>query len=488
MNIASIVILMPLAVAAWAGLRGRRGHAMDLVQWSIGGRGFSGLLVFMLMAGELYTTFTFLGASGFAYGHGGPALYILVYTCLAFVLSYWLLPQVWRFARRHGAMTQPEVFAKVFGSAPLGLVVAAVALVALVPYLVVQMKGLGLIVEITSYGALSPTAAVWIGASVMTLYVSVSGIHGSALTAVVKDILVLAVCAFLGLYLPWHYDGGIGEMFRHIEAARPGFLALPAHGMNAVWFLSTVALSSLGMYFWPHAFSAVFTARSERSFRKNAVVMPLYALVMLLAMFAGYAAVLQVPGLQGGQIDLALLKLSLQTFDPWFVGVIGAAGMLTAIVPGSIMLISASTLLARSLYQPLRPACTDAELVRVTRVAAPLLTLLAVGLTLQGGSSIVALLLMGFGIVTQLAPSLLLAMLGRPFVNRHGAMAGILVGVAFVAFTVVTGTGLRHWWPEAPAWVKELNTGVVGLGLNAVALVLVSRLTRRAGDTGARLP
>ena len=162
MNLAALVILLPLALSIGIALRARRGVKMDLAQWSVGGRGFSALLVFVLMAGELYTTFTFLGASGYAYGHGGAALYILVYTCLAFVMSYWLLPPIWRLARRHGAMTQPEVFAKAYDSPALGLLVAAVALLALIPYLVVQMKGLGLIVELTSYGALSPDAAVWL--------------------------------------------------------------------------------------------------------------------------------------------------------------------------------------------------------------------------------------------------------------------------------------------------------------------------------------
>lgn len=460
MNAATVVIVLTLGFALWAGLRARRGVKMDLAQWSVGGRGFSALLVFVLMAGELYTTFTFLGASGYAYGHGGAALYILVYTCLAFVLSYWLLPAIWRVARRHGALTQPEVFARLYDSPALGLLVAAVALLALVPYLVVQMKGLGLIVELTSYGTLSPAAAVWTGATVMTVYVMLSGMHGSAVTAVVKDVLVLLVCVFLGLYLPYHHHGGLGPMFERIEALRPGFLALPAEGRNAVWFTSTVALSALGMYLWPHAFSAVFTAKAERTFRKNAVVMPLYALVMLFSMFAGFAAVLEVPGLSGGQIDLALLKLSLQTFDPWFVGVIGAAGMLTALVPGSIMLISASTLLARNLYRPMFPASSDARLTLVSRVAAPLLTLTAVLLTLRGGASIVALL----------------AGLAGGRVSRAGALLGIVAGVGFVTATVVTGATTRTLLPFAPGWIHDLNIGIVGLALNVAVMLAVSRL------------
>ena len=40
------------------------------------------------MAGEIYTTFTFLGGSGWAYSKGAPTFYILGYGALAYLLSY----------------------------------------------------------------------------------------------------------------------------------------------------------------------------------------------------------------------------------------------------------------------------------------------------------------------------------------------------------------------------------------------------------------
>jgi SSS family solute:Na+ symporter len=55
----------------------RRDQDMDLEQWTVGGRGLGTLLVFLLLAGEICTTFTFLGGSGWAYGEGGSAFYIL---------------------------------------------------------------------------------------------------------------------------------------------------------------------------------------------------------------------------------------------------------------------------------------------------------------------------------------------------------------------------------------------------------------------------
>ncbi|MCB6949728.1 sodium:solute symporter family protein, partial [Roseburia faecis] len=73
-----------------------------------GGRSFGTLFVFLLSAGEIYTTFTFLGGSGWAYGKGGPTLYILWYGSLAYVLSYWLLPAIWRYAKEHKLLSQSD--------------------------------------------------------------------------------------------------------------------------------------------------------------------------------------------------------------------------------------------------------------------------------------------------------------------------------------------------------------------------------------------
>ena len=61
------------------GLWGVRRVHMDPQQLIVGGRSFGTLLLWVLLAGEIYTSFTFLGAAGWAYGKGAPAFYILCY-------------------------------------------------------------------------------------------------------------------------------------------------------------------------------------------------------------------------------------------------------------------------------------------------------------------------------------------------------------------------------------------------------------------------
>src|SRR5262249_54868177 len=142
-----------------------------------------------LMAGEIYTTFTFLGASGWAYGIGGPAFYIPCYGAVAYVMSYFMLPPIWRYATEHRLFSQADFFVSKYQSVGLGVVVSLVGVAALLPYLVLQLKGLGVILSEASYGALSPALAIWISTAALVLYVVVSGVHGSAWTAVLKDLM-----------------------------------------------------------------------------------------------------------------------------------------------------------------------------------------------------------------------------------------------------------------------------------------------------------
>ncbi|WP_018900793.1 sodium:solute symporter [Rhizobium sp. 2MFCol3.1] len=470
-----------------AGLFEKSKRAVTVDQWALGGRRFGALLVFVLMAGEIYTTFTFLGASGFAYGRGGAVFYILSYSCLGFVMSYWLLPPIWRYATEMRLVTQPDFFAKKYNSSLLGIVVAIVGLIALIPYLILQLKGLGIITETLSQGRVKTPVAVGIGAVVMSLYVVMSGMRGSAWAAVVKDCTTWVVCAFLGIYLPYHYYGGIGEMFRQIEIARPGFTALPETGQTIVWYCSTIFLSALGLYMWPHTFCSAYTSKSAIAFRKNAVVMPIYSLVMMFAMLVGFAAVLQVPGLEGQQIDLALLKLSIATFDPWVVGLIGAAGVLAALVPGATILITGATVISNNICWKLFPGLSPYQLTNCARISVFFITAVAVYFTLTGGESIVAILIMGYSIVTQLFPALFASLLRQNPFTKEGAMAGIVVGVGTVGIVSTTGLNIATFFPDAPTFVKEVNTGFIAMTLNVMVALLVSIATEQWPAPSERL-
>ena len=292
--------------------------------------------------------------------------------------------------------------------------------------------------------------------------------------------MILMIVVVGGVFLPFHLHGGYAPMFEAIDAANPGFLTLPSTGMSQSWFVSTVLLTSVGVYTWPQFFAGVYTAKGENVFRKNAVMLPLYQLVVLFVFFTGFAAILAVPGLTGADADLSLFRVAKQTFAPWAVGMIGAAGLLTALVPGSMLLITAATILAKNIFRVAVPHSSDRTVGIVARSMVPVLALVSLYLALHGGQAIVALLLMGYNVVTQLFPALVLSFGDRPRISTAAALSGIIAGEFTVAAVTLSGTSLATLAPSLPQIAKDLNIGVVAPVVNIAIIVVVSAFVRRS--------
>jgi SSS family solute:Na+ symporter len=460
-------ILALVAAGAGVGFLAGVRRKMDLEQWTVAGRGFGPLLVFLLMAGEVYTTFAFLGVSGWTYSRGGPTLYVLAYLTLAYVVSFFILPGVWELGRRHGLQTQSDFFRVRYGNRYLTAAVCIVGIAAFVPYLQLQITGVGIIVSIASFDSIGRTPAMAIAIVLLVGFVFAGGVRAVAWVSIVKDALMLIAALSIGIGVPLLYFGGIGPMFAALAAARPTHLTMPGATTNLghVWYVSTVLLTSLGFYMWPHAFGAAFTARSADTLRRNAVVMPLYTLSLACIFFAGFTAVLVIPGLANG--DLALLTLLRRSFPPWFLGVVGGAGALTAMVPAAIFILTASTLFAKNLYRPLiAPAMTDDQVARLARGTAVGFGLISLCLAIFTSTTLVSLLLIGYAGVSQFFPGVVLGLYWRR-VTTNAVFTGVVAGVTTAVFLMLTH---RDPW-------FGVNAGFLALCLNFVLVVVVSLLS-----------
>ena len=79
---------------------------------------------------------------------------------------------------------------------------------------------------------------------------------------------------------------------------------------------------------FPHVFASLYTARDAGVFRRNATFLPLYSLMLLFVFFAGFSAVLQVPGLKGPDVDLSLANV--ETISTSVPGKAGSAAVIAA--------------------------------------------------------------------------------------------------------------------------------------------------------------
>ena len=470
-------ILAIVALGATVGFLAGVRRKMNLEQWTVGGRGFGAVLMYLLMAGEVYTTFSFLGASGWAYSRGGPTLYIIAQLTLAYVVSYFILPQIWEVGRKYGLQTQSDFFSMRYGNKYLAAFVCVVGVTFMIPYLQLQLTGLGIIVSVASFDGVGRTPAMVISVVLLAAFVFSSGVRAVAWISVLKDLLMILAALSIGIGIPYIHYGGIGPMFVALAQARPGHLTMPGATANLdhTWYISTVLLTSLGFYMWPHTFGATFTAKSGDTLRRNAVVMPLYTMTLAFIFFAGFTAVLVVPGLSDG--DLALLTVVRKSFPVWFLGVTGGAGALTAMVPAAILILTAATLFAKNLWRPIfAPAMTDDQVARVARAMVVVLSAISLYLAIHNSATLVSLLLLGYSGVTQFFPGVVLGLYWKR-VTMPGVFTGMLAGVATVAFLILTQRDPFFGW----------SAGFVALCLNFSITVILSLLTPAVGRSMIRL-
>jgi SSS family solute:Na+ symporter len=467
------IVAIGTAIGFLAGVH----RKMDLEQWTVGNRGFGAVLIFLLMAGEVYTTFAFLGASGWAYSRGGPALYVLAYLTLAYVVSFFILPQIWQMGRRDGMQTQSDFFGKRYKNKYLAAFVCVVGIVCFIPYLQLQITGVGIIVSIASFNTIGQVPAMAIAVVLLVAFVFASGIRAVAWVSVVKDALMVFAAISIGIGIPLIHFGGVAPMFAALVHSRPAHMTMPGATQNLghAWFISTVLLTSLGFYMWPHAFAAAFTAKSADTLRRNAVVMPLYTLTLVFIFFAGFATVLIVPGLANG--DLALLTVVRRTFPPWYLGIIGGAGALTAMVPASIFILTAATLFAKNLFRPLFvPEMTDDQVAHLAKATVIVLGVISLSLAIFSSTTLVSLLLTGYAGVTQFFPGVVLGIYWKG-VTARAVFAGLIVGVATALCLM-----LSHHDP-----LFGLSAGFLALCLNfSVAIGLSLLMPDIAEDAQSR--
>ena len=201
-TVALSVVFIVVVISTIVALLASRRIKMDLEQWSVAGRGFGVIFVWLLMAGEIYSTFAFLGASGWAYSRGGPALYIITYLTLAYAISFFILPQLWEYGKKHGIQTQSDFFQARYRSKYLAAAVSLIGIIFIIPYIQLQLTGLGIIMEATSYGGISKAWAMCIAFGLVAIFMFTSGIRAIAWVGVIKDFLLLSAAIFLGMPFP----------------------------------------------------------------------------------------------------------------------------------------------------------------------------------------------------------------------------------------------------------------------------------------------
>ncbi|WP_336053703.1 sodium:solute symporter family protein [Streptomyces sp. CA2R101] len=477
-----MVLTVALGLLAVRG-RGRgRSSGGGLTEWSVGGRSLGTVFIWVLMAGESYTSFSYLGAAGWGYNFGAPVLYVLAYMSCGYALGYVVGPMLWAYARRHRLVGITDMVAHRYRAPWLGAAVAVLATVCLLPYIQLQITGMGVVVSTISYGAISLNWAYFIAFAVTTGFVVISGLRGSAWVSVLKDVLVIATLGFLAVYVPLHYFGGYGPFLHRIVAEKPQWLTFPGHasgGLGPVWFITTTVVNSLTVVIFPTTVAGYLGARNAEVLRRNALCLPFYNVLLFVPMLLGMAALFVVPGLVGADSNLALFKLVVDSLPAWAVGLTGVAAALSSIVPMAVFMLVIGTMWGRSvLGARAHPDGGAGEASgdggrqkRWSQVVVVVAGALALLLTYTAPDTLVRLSLISYEGMAQLVPMLLLGLVWRRLTLR-AAVSGLVAGFALVCVLVFGG--------HDP--VGGMNAGIVALAVNVAVALGVTWLGPRDAD------
>lgn len=462
------VVAIVIVAAVTLGAVASHTNTKSPTEYMVGGRALGAVLLWLLLAGEIYTSFTFLGAAGYAYGLGAPAFYILCYGPVAYTIGYFLTPKIRSVGAALGLLTEPDLFRARYGSKGLAALAAAVGFVFMLPYVTLQLTGLQILLSIAGYGAVEPTAAVAVAVALVAGFVWATGLRGTAWASVLKDILVLAAAIFAGVVLPMHAAGGWGATLHAVTTVHPAWLTLLPGGAphGVAWFVTTVIVSSVGFFMWPQSIAAIYSAKSNDTLRRNAILLPVYSLLVLFVLFAGFAALVIMPGLKGPAADQAFMLSLRQLFPPWTLGLVAGAGCLAALVPVSAQLLAAASIVSKNFAGDLLGVCTDdRSRTRLTRILVIALALFAFALWFALKVYLVDLLIYAYNGIVQFLPGMLLAFWWRR-ATAWGIGTGIVAGIGVLIAAALPGAPLHG-----------LNPGIIALGVNFVVAFAVSIVT-----------
>ncbi len=343
------VIALYLCLVLGVGVASRIRLQSTGEDYFVASRSIGPLLLLLSLFGTHMTAFSLLGASGEAYRRG-IGVFALMASSSALVVPVVFLfvgRPLWRLGRRHGFVTQTELFEARWGSAVVGKLLLPIVVLFLLPYLLIGIKGAGLTLSQITSGVI----AEWVGSlllcAVVLTYVSLGGARGTAWANALQTT-VFVVLGGVATLLILRSVGGLEAILDSAQRERPELLVRGDLITPREMLSYTLVPLSVGMF--PHLFMHWLTARSQAAFRLPVVAYPLcVAAVWLPSVLLGVVGAVVLPGLEGPAASSILIRL-IEGHTPAIMAGVLAAGVLAAVMSSlDSQVLALGTLISRGL-------------------------------------------------------------------------------------------------------------------------------------------
>jgi solute:Na+ symporter, SSS family len=500
-----VVLFVLVTFIGFAATRWRRAENMlHLNEWGLAGRGFGTFITWFLLGGDLYTAYTFIAVPALVFGSGSIGFYAVSYTIMVFPIAYVFLPRLWSVSRVHNYVTPADFIRGRYGSRGLSLSMAVTGILALMPYIALQLVGIQAVLSVMGVGTSSANTWIkdlplFIAFLVLAIYTYVSGLRAPAAISFVKDTLIYVFVLVAVFYIPTRL-GGWGHIFgtaqTHFTAINPatrkpnGTFVPTSHSLGSTQFdFATLALgSALALFVYPHTITGTLASKRRSVVKRNMSLLPAYSVLLALIALFGYMAVADPVTAanvkKAGNSQLAVPYLFQHMFPSWFTGIAFAGIIIGALVPAAIMAIAAANLFTRNIFREFfKPDASPALETRMSQWASLVVKFGALLFAVELPHTFsINLQLLGGVWILQIFPMLVGGLFTRWF-HRWALLAGWLAGMIYgtiAAYNVKSATA-SHWASSSDiVFGHTVYIGFTAFVINAVVTVVLTLILKAA--------
>ena len=511
-----LVLFLVVTVVGFLAARWRRPPVMaHLNEWGLAGRGFGTFITWFLLGGDLYTAYTFIAVPALVFGSGSIGFFAVSYTIMAYPIAFIFLPRLWSICRVHNWVTPGDFIRGRYGSRGLALAMAFTGILALMPYIALQLVGIQSVLTVMGVNATSTNTYVkdlplFVAFLVLAIFTYVSGLRAPAAIAFIKDTLIYVFVIVAVFYIPTRL-GGWGHIFgasqAHFAAINPATKApngtfIPttkSTGSTQFDFAALALGSAMALFVYPHIITGALASKGRGIIKRNMSLLPVYGVLLGLIALFGYMAIADPVTAanvkKAGNSQLAVPYLFQHMFPSWFTGIAFGGIIIGALVPAAIMAIAAANLFTRNIFKEFfKPDASPALETRMSQWASLVVKFGALVFAVELPHTFsINLQLLGGVWILQIFPMLVVGLYTRWF-HRWALLTGWAAGMIYgtlAAYNVKNAT-TSHWAGSSDiVFGHSIYIGITAIIINtviAVILTLVLRAARVPEGTDETLP
>jgi sodium/proline symporter len=410
----------------------------------------------------------FMAFPGAVYSEG-------IFACWSAIGLFTFMFLTWQFVAKklrletakYKAVTLSSYFEKKFNdnSGAIRIVSAVLALFFFTLYISAGIVALGRALQAT-FG-FSYHTGITLGTVTVALYTILGGFIAIAWNDFLQGMFVLFIIVLFPLYALFSI-GGFGAIVQAASVKKITLSLFPDFSLSTIGAILTLSLGwGIGYFGQPHILVNFMGIDNPSDIKKAKYVGLTWQAITLSA--ATLIGLIGIPFFAKtlANNELVFINMVKFSFAPFLAGLILCAILAAAISTMDSQILVSASMLTQDIYKKVfKRKATSKQLLTISRLSALIIVLISFYSAFDNKESILSLIRYAWGgLGSTFGPVLLLSLYSKK-INKHGALAGIIVG----GLTAAT-------WKYFPVPIKGYSV-IPGFALSLTSAILISNLKK----------